>query len=204
MSALKIMHRNLAELFQLTRQLTSYALLCVYAFVSPRAKTAAMVVALSSQLASCIDRVQHEKERKPRFTPAFRLLWVVLSRFLEGWEDLAQLMKPATVKRWHRAGFRLYRRWLTFLPVLTPHDSPLSQKALRSNTSNPCSPACIEPNTSPATLRRTSRRRSRRSTPVPVSPSVSVDAYWMPPAGGTSSCRHSGTGRYWGRSSTQG
>ena len=34
-----------------------------------------------------------------RFTPAFRLLWVVLSRFLEGWEDLAQLMKPATVTR---------------------------------------------------------------------------------------------------------
>ena len=34
-----------------------------------------------------------------RFTSAFRLLWVVLSRFLEGWEDLAQLMKPATVTR---------------------------------------------------------------------------------------------------------
>jgi len=111
MSAHKIMHRNFAELFQLVHQLTSCALLYVSAFVSPRAKTAARVVALSSQLATCLDRVQQGKEPRPLFTPAFRLLWVVLSRFLEGWEDLAQLMKPATVKRWNRAGSCLYWRW---------------------------------------------------------------------------------------------
>ncbi len=51
MSALRIVHRNFAEFFQLVHQLTSYALLYVSAFVSPRAKTAATVVALSSQLA---------------------------------------------------------------------------------------------------------------------------------------------------------
>ena len=83
----------------------------VCAFVSTRPKTAATVVALRSQLANRIDRVQQKKEPKPRFTPAFRVVWVVLSRFLEGWDDLAQLMKPATVKRWHRAGYRLLWRW---------------------------------------------------------------------------------------------
>ena len=37
MIALKIMHRNFAEFFQLIHQLTSYALLYVSVFVSPRA-----------------------------------------------------------------------------------------------------------------------------------------------------------------------
>jgi len=55
-------------------------------------------VALSSQLAVCRQRVEQEQNPRPRFPPAFRMLWAVLSRVLAGWEDLAQLMKPATVK----------------------------------------------------------------------------------------------------------
>jgi len=92
--------------------------------------------ALSSQLASCIDRVQQEKRPKPRFTPAFRLLWVVLSGFLDGWEDLAQLMNPATVRRWHRAGFRLYWRWQSGKrgrPPISPEMQALIRKLSREN-----------------------------------------------------------------------
>ena len=55
-------------------------------------------MALSSQLAVCRQRVEQEQNPRPRFPPAFRMLWAVLSRVLAGWEDLAQLMKPATVK----------------------------------------------------------------------------------------------------------
>lgn len=36
---------------------------------------------------------------------------MVIARFLGGCEDLAQLMKPATVNRWHNQGYRLWRRW---------------------------------------------------------------------------------------------
>ncbi|MCJ7751543.1 MAG: hypothetical protein MUQ65_10685 [Armatimonadetes bacterium] len=39
------------------------------------------------------------KKRRRQFTPAFRILWVVLSKLLDGWEDLVHLMKPETVKR---------------------------------------------------------------------------------------------------------
>jgi len=46
-----------------------------------------------------------------QFTPAFRFLWVVLSRFLDGWEDLVHLMKTETVTRWHTRAFRLFWRW---------------------------------------------------------------------------------------------
>ena len=111
MPALRIFFRNLAAIARSVFHLGSYAVMFVCALVLPRAKTAATIVALRSQLATRTDRVHGKQEPKPRFTPAFRLLWVVLSRFLEGWEDLAQRMKPATVMRWHRAAFRLYWRW---------------------------------------------------------------------------------------------
>ena len=111
MSASKAVSQTLAELLHSLWQLASSASLFVSALVAPRAKTAAIIVALSSQLASCKQRVEQKKAPRPRFSPAFRMLWVILSRFLEGWENLAQLMKPATVKRWHKQGWRLYWRW---------------------------------------------------------------------------------------------
>jgi hypothetical protein len=43
-------------------------------------------------------------------TPAFRLLWVALSKLLDGREDLVHLMKPATVKRLHTRAVRLFWR----------------------------------------------------------------------------------------------
>jgi hypothetical protein len=65
-----------------------------------RGKLAAENVALRSQVAACRDRVDRKQVSEPRFTVAFWALWVVLSRLLTGWEGLAQLVKPATVKRW--------------------------------------------------------------------------------------------------------
>ena len=89
MPALTTAHRNLAELVRFTGQLTSCAVWFVRALVLPRTKTAASIVALDSQLATSIDQVQQGKEPGSRSTPAFRLLWVVLSRFLDGWEGRA-------------------------------------------------------------------------------------------------------------------
>ena len=99
------------DLVGLVRESTSYALVFVSACLRSRAKLAAEIVALRSQVAACRDRVDRKQVPNPRFTAAFRVLWVVLFRFLGGWEGLAQLMKPATVKRWHNQGFRLYWRW---------------------------------------------------------------------------------------------
>ena len=36
---------------------------------------------------------------------------MILSRLVEGWEDLAQVVRPATAKRWHNQGWPLYWRW---------------------------------------------------------------------------------------------
>jgi putative transposase len=89
----------------------SYAAVFLCALLSSRGKLAAEIVALRSQVAACRDRVERKQAPKPRFSAAFRVLWVVISRFLHGWEELTQLVKPATVKRRHRARFGLYWRW---------------------------------------------------------------------------------------------
>ncbi len=49
--------------------------------------------------------------KKPRFRRSDRLLWILLLRFWKGWRESLALVQPATVIRWHRAGFRFYWRW---------------------------------------------------------------------------------------------
>jgi hypothetical protein len=111
MSTLTIAWDAALHLARLVWESASYALVFLVSFFSSRGKLAAEIVALRSQVAACRDRVDRKQVPKPRFTAAFRVLWVVLSRLLRGWEDLAQLVKPATVKRWHKQGFRLFWRW---------------------------------------------------------------------------------------------
>jgi hypothetical protein len=83
-----------------------------WALLLPKARLAARVVAVESQLAVALNRGNAGGGRRRRwFTPAFRILWVVLSKLLDGWEDLVHLMKPETVKRWHTRAFRSLWRW---------------------------------------------------------------------------------------------
>jgi putative transposase len=49
-------------------------------------------------------------DRRPRFRPVDRLLWVGLRRCWGAWGDALVLVHPATVIRWHREGFRRYWR----------------------------------------------------------------------------------------------
>ena len=92
------------------RQVTGYIFTFLSAFFSSRVTLAARVLAAESQLAACKRRIVEKDRPRPRFTRAFRLLWVLLSRIWDQWHQMAQLMQPATVKRWHTTGFRLYWR----------------------------------------------------------------------------------------------
>jgi putative transposase len=55
----------------------------------------------------------HSKRPRPRLSSVDRLFWVVLRKFSTGWKRSLILVTPETVVRWHRAGFRLYWRWLS-------------------------------------------------------------------------------------------
>lgn len=80
------------------------------AFFQSRHKLAAENIALRSQLV--LYQLQQEKKiiSKPRCNSNFRLTWVLLMRIFAGWKDVLFIIKPETVIRWHRAGFRVYWR----------------------------------------------------------------------------------------------
>ena len=49
--------------------------------------------------------------KKQTFSATDRLIFVCLYRLLPGVRDALAIVKPETVVKWHRAGFRLYWRW---------------------------------------------------------------------------------------------
>ncbi len=51
--------------------------------------------------------------RTPHIRAADRAFWVLLRRLWARWADALVIVKPNTVVRWHRAGFRLYWRWIS-------------------------------------------------------------------------------------------
>jgi len=51
--------------------------------------------------------------RRGRITGADRLFWVTLRRVWARWTDVLVFVKPETVIRWHRAGFRKYWTWVS-------------------------------------------------------------------------------------------
>jgi transposase InsO family protein len=48
---------------------------------------------------------------RPRLRKSDCTFWVVLSHLWSRWADALVVVKPDTVVRWHRAGFRLFWRW---------------------------------------------------------------------------------------------
>jgi putative transposase len=49
--------------------------------------------------------------KKPRFQNRDRLLWIILARIWSDWRTPLTLVRPETVIRWHKKGFRYYWRW---------------------------------------------------------------------------------------------
>jgi hypothetical protein len=97
--------------FVFSQQVLGYSRFFIVALLSPMAKLAARLLAAESQLAIYKHRISQKKEPRPSFNPAFRFLWALLSQYWSGWRSAAHLMRPATVLKWHRQGFRLYWRW---------------------------------------------------------------------------------------------
>ena len=64
-------------------------------------------LALRQQLATLV------MQRRPAIRPADRAFWVLLRRLWPGWASALAIVQPGTVVRWHRAGFRMYWKWLS-------------------------------------------------------------------------------------------
>jgi len=49
--------------------------------------------------------------KRPALQQRGRTFWAWLSRLWNGWRSALLIVKPETVIKWHRQGFRLYWRW---------------------------------------------------------------------------------------------
>jgi len=76
-------------------------------------------LALRQQLA-----VLKQRHPQPRFARSDRLFWLILRRLWNGWKQALILVKPETVVRWHRAGFKAY--WTR----LSRHRAPVGRKRI--------------------------------------------------------------------------
>ena len=82
-------------------------LLCLLrAWFVNRTRLALENLSLRQQLARY--KQQHQR---PKLLPWDRIFWVWLSRLWSDWRSALVIVKPETVIRWHRQGFKLYWRW---------------------------------------------------------------------------------------------
>ena len=111
MKTLKQFLLPVLESFEFARQVIRYALIFVSAFFRQRASLGCEMVAIRSQLSFYEESIRQKRQPHPRFHPAFRLLWVLLSSVWTGWKSAAELMKPKTVLQWHEHAFLQWWRW---------------------------------------------------------------------------------------------
>jgi hypothetical protein len=55
--------------------------------------------------------VQQRTIKRPRLNRKDRIFWAWLSRIWPQWKSALIVVKPETVIKWHRQGFKLYWRW---------------------------------------------------------------------------------------------
>lgn len=77
-------------------------------------------LALRQQLA-----VYAQKRPRPKLSPLDRAFWVALSRLWPGWKNHLVVVRPETVVRWHRNGFRRYWRSIS---MPGPGRPPISEE----------------------------------------------------------------------------
>jgi putative transposase len=57
--------------------------------------------------------VLRRRHPRPQLAAPDKFFWVMLRRLWPGWKRALMLVRPETVVRWHRAGFRLYWAWIS-------------------------------------------------------------------------------------------
>src|SRR4029077_15685491 len=68
------------------------------------------------------------QQPRRRLTAQHKLFWVALRTLWSGWTKPLILVTPRTVVNWHRAGFRLYWRWVSRIAyVMNTSSSPPHQ-----------------------------------------------------------------------------
>ena len=78
----------------------------VRGLIVSRAKLSLELLALRQQLV-----VLRPTVRRPQIQNRDRWFWIVVSRIWKDWRQALIIVKPETVIKWHRQGFKMYWRW---------------------------------------------------------------------------------------------
>lgn len=81
-----------------------YQLLC--SLLVPRLVLVKENLALRQQLV-----VLRRSTKRPRLRHRDCLFWIALSQLWQNWRSILVIVKPETVIKWHRQGFKYYWRW---------------------------------------------------------------------------------------------
>ena len=87
-------------------QFVLHLLRLVRALTRDRTRLALENLALRQQLS-----IYQRTTDRPTLKDSDRLFWTMACEFVENWKDHLVIVKPDTVIRWHRHGFRYYWRW---------------------------------------------------------------------------------------------
>jgi hypothetical protein len=81
--------------------------------------------------------VFQRKAKRPRLRKVDRIFWLWLARSWSSWRDSLIVVKPETVVRWHRQGFKYYWAWKNRheggRPAVAPEVRNLIRRMSRSN-----------------------------------------------------------------------
>ncbi len=72
----------------------------------PRTDLLLEIAALRQQL-----DIYRRQVKRPKLRRRDRVFWIWLRRHWSGWKNALVIVKPATVLKWHRKGYRAYWRW---------------------------------------------------------------------------------------------
>jgi transposase InsO family protein len=113
--------------------LVSALFLLIRSLILPRTTLAAENIALRQQLA-----ILNRKIHRPQLHRRDRFFWVILSQLWKNWREVLIIVKPETVIRWHRQGFKLYWRWKSKAPVGRPKiDKEIRELIRKMSRENP-------------------------------------------------------------------
>ena len=105
---------------------------CLLGLFRNRRDQAIVELALRQQLA-----VHAQSRPRSRLSPLDRAFWVVLSQLWPRWKDPLAVVRPETVVRWHRQGFRRYWRSIsTPGPGRPPISREVQELIVRMATEN--------------------------------------------------------------------
>jgi hypothetical protein len=113
--------------------LISALFLLIRSLILPRTALAAENLALRQQLA-----LLNRKIHRPQLHRRDRFFWMILSQLWKNWREVLIIVKPETVIKWHRQGFKLYWRWKSKAPLGRPKiDKEIRELIKRMSLENP-------------------------------------------------------------------